>query len=261
MLKKEGRKGQVTIFIIIAIIIVSVGALLYFFVPSIRNSIGTRIENPNDFIDTCVKDKLRESVELVSANGGSIEPEHTVNYKGEEIEYLCYTNRDFVLCSVEQPFLRKHIEEEIYDNIRDVAVECFGDLEKVYRNRGYDVNLEPFEMKVELLPKRVVVTFNSELVLTKGETERYEQFVVFMNNNLYELVGIANSILEKETLSGIAQLDFYRSIYGQINFERNYLADETKIYSLTDRTSGDKFRFASRSLTHGPGIGNIPGIS
>jgi flagellar basal body-associated protein FliL len=49
------KSGQVTIFIIIAIIIVAAGLLIYSFYPQIKTSFGTQQQNPPSFIQSCIE--------------------------------------------------------------------------------------------------------------------------------------------------------------------------------------------------------------
>src|SRR3989338_5247015 len=87
----SNKSGQVTVFIIVAILIVALAAMIYFFMPG--TSVGTEFneKNPNRFIQTCIEDEIERAVELVSLQGGSINPEHFFLYQSNKIEYLCYT--------------------------------------------------------------------------------------------------------------------------------------------------------------------------
>ncbi len=250
----KSKHAQVTIFIIIAIFIVAAGVLIYLFFPQIRSSLGGGIKDPQGFIQGCVEEEIEDAVEMVSLQGGSIEPEHYITYDDLPVEYLCYTNEYYKTCSVQQPMLKEHIESEIKIEIEDVVIACFNSLEENYKNRGYTVNMDPVVTKIELLPKRVVATFDTEITLTKGDVETYDSFRVILNNNLYELVGITQSILEWETTLGNSNPDVYMTIYPDLKVEQDYMSDGTKVYILTDKNNGNEFKFASRSLVFPPGI-------
>jgi hypothetical protein len=106
---------------------------------------------------------------------------------------------------------------------------------------------------VELLPKRVVTSFDYVLTVSRAQTDRYEDFGVILNNNLYELISIANSIIEWEAVSGDVDPKTYMAFYPDLKVEKNLRDDGTYIYILTDRNIGNKFQFASRSLVSLPG--------
>ncbi len=251
----QQKRGQVTIFIIIAVIVVALGVLVYLFYPQIRTTFGIREETPQNYIDSCLNEKIKESVEILSLQGGSIEPENYFSYAGEKVEYLCYTNDYYVPCVVQQPLLKQHIEREIKNYIAEDVVSCFNSLKKNYQKKGYDVSLTSGSTEVELLPEKIVTSFERKLTLTKQETEVYENFDVVLNNNLYELVSIANSIVTSETEIGDTETTAYMNYYHYLKVEKKKQSDGTTIYIITNRDTGNKFQFASRSIVWPPGYG------
>lgn len=254
-MRKGVKKGQITIFIIIALVIVVFGVLIYLFYPQIQAGLGITTQNPNEYIQGCIEEKIEEGIGILSTQGGNIEPGHYILYNNEKIEYLCYTNEYYKTCVVQQPMLNQHIENEIKDYIDEEADKCFDLLVDSYKKKGYTVNLERGEKKVELLPKRVATTFDYSLTLTKGESQTYDSFRVVLNNNLYELVSIANSILKWETTYGDTETTTYMDYYHDLKVEKKKQSDGSTIYIITDRNTESKFQFASRSLAWPPGYG------
>ena len=250
--KMKNKRGQVTIFIIVAVLIIAAVALVFTLSPGLRTKI-TQPENPQEFIQTCLEDTIQEDVELLSLQGGSLEPEFSYQYEGNELQYLCYTKDYYKLCTVQVPFLRENIEEEIKNNIKDDVDICFNLLKETYENKNYQVNSKKGEIKVDLLPNKILTTINSTFTLTKGEdVKKYEKFNVIVNNNLYELVAIAQNIVEWETTYGEAEPDLYMDLYPDLKVEKHPQSDETYIYIITDKNTGNKFQFASRSLAYAP---------
>ena len=249
-MEKRGRwnsRGQVTIFIIIGIIIVAIGFLIYSFYPQIKSAIGGEEKNPSSYIQACLEDEIKDTANKLSLQGGSLSPENYIMFDNSKVEYLCYTNEYYRSCVVQQPMLKQHIESEIKKEIEKDVEFCFASLKSSYEKKGYGVELKSGDRRVELLPKRIVGTFNYSLTLTKGSTEKYDSFVVILNNNLYELVAIANSIIEWETTYGDAEVTTYMTYYPDLKVEKNLRESGEKVYVLTDRNTGNKFQFAVRS--------------
>jgi len=251
----EDKRGQVTIFIIIGIVIIVLGILVYMFYPQIRSGLGFGEDDPSSFIQGCLEKEIENSLELLSLQGGSLEPEHYILYDSEKVEYLCYTGEYYKTCVVQQPMLKRHIEAEVKTGIEERAIECFDNLKKNYLEGDYDAELKEGDIKVELLPKRVLVTLNSGLVLTKDGTETYDSFEVIVHNNIYELVSIANSILKWEADLGDSETTTYMNYYHDLKVEKKKQTDGSTVYILTDRNNGNKFQFASRSVAWPPGYG------
>jgi len=247
------KSGQVTIFIIIGILIVVMGILVYLFYPQIKSTLGFEADNPSAFIQECLEEEIENNLETLSLQGGSLEPEHYIMYDNEKVEYLCYTGEYYKTCVMQQPMLKSHIESEIKEGIEERVTECFDNLKEIYIGKNYVVKLEEGEMNIELLPKRVVATFNHVLTLTKGDSKQYESFRVVVNNNLYELVSITNSILNWEARYGDAETTIYMNYYHDLKVEKKKQSDGSTVYILTDRNTENKFQFASRSVAWPPG--------
>ena len=249
------KKGQVTIFIIIAIAIIGLAVLIFQVVPRTSTTAGASANNPEGFLEICLKERIEDVIETISLQGGNFEPELSILYQSNEISYLCYTSEDFKLCSNQQPLLKRHVESEIKKNIESEAEACFREMKISFEDRGYGVSLSEGVTRVELLPKRVVASFdNYRLTLTKGDTEIHDSFNIILNNNLYEFVGITNSILSWEALYGEAETTIYMTYYRDLKVEKLEQIDGSRVYILTDRNTGSKFQFASRSNAWPPGL-------
>jgi hypothetical protein len=247
------KRGQVTIFIILGIIIVVAGVLVYMFYPQIKATFGFQLENPNAFLQSCLEEDINNAVRTLALQGGSIEPEHYYTYLGNDVEYLCYTNEYYEKCVMQQPLLKRHIELEIKEEIKEEVTDCLTEMERAFKGQGYNVVLRRADYSVELLPKRVVLLSNSSMSLKKEDTVTYSSFSMSVNNNIYELTAISLSILNSEAAYGDAEITTYMNYYPDLKVEKKKESEGTTIYILTDRNTGDKFQFASRSIVWPPG--------
>lgn len=249
-------RGQVTIFIILGIIIVAAGLLVYSFYPQIKSTVSTTEENPPSYIRSCVEDDLKSAVDKVSLQGGSINPDNnSLLYENNKIEYLCYTSEYYRTCIVQQPMLMQHIESELKNAIQNTVDSCFNSMKDSYQKKGYDVTLTPGDENVYLLPQGVIAIFNYTAALTKGgSTDRYDSFSVSLNNHLYDLVTTAESIISFEAVYGAAETTTYMTYYHHLKVEKILRDFYGKVYIITDRDTGDKFQFASRSQMWPPGV-------
>lgn len=241
------KRGQLTVFIIIAVLVVAIVAVVFLVSPGLRGPRAPTAgaESPENFIQICLEDTIKKNVELIASQGGSLEPEFSYMYQGSELQYLCHTGDVYVPCTIQIPFLRNHIENEIEKSIEDEVGSCFNSLREEYR----DSSVTRGDLIVELLPGRISTTINNEFVFTEaGQTERRESFSVILNNNLYELSAIAQNIVGLEVTLGEADVDRYMDIYPWLRAEKYPQTDETNVYILTNKDTGDKLQFASRSF-------------
>lgn len=249
----KNKRGQITIFIIVAVVIVALAVLFYLLAPKIGISPQKESENPSGFIKTCVEEDLGEIIDLVSIQGGSLNPEHYFVFDNVKIQYLCYSGNYYNTCVVQYPLLEESVEEEIKKGIINKVDNCFNSLKQILESDGYGVTIRPGETDVELLPERVVLHLSHEMTLTKDDSKQYDQFDIVLNNNLYELIAIAKSIVSWETTFGDADPRLYMTYYSHIKVEKNLRQDGTNLYTITDRNTGDQFLLASRSVVYPPG--------
>jgi len=248
------KKGQVTLFVILAIIIIVGGVLVFQFAPGIKNSFS-KTTNPNTFMQDCLEDDLIEAVNTIAMNGGSIAPKNTYKKNGIDIGYLCYTNEYNKYCTKEVAFLEEHIESELLIELKPKINSCFNSLKEDFEGRGYAVNINRGTDSVKLFSTDTKIISKTEISLIKGDSKiNTNDISVVYNNNLYQLLGISRSIIEFESIIGEAEPMDYMQLYRGIRVEKQKQTDGTKIYIITNKETGDVFQFASRSLVLSPGI-------
>lgn len=249
MRKMRGKRGQLTLFIIIAIVIVAI--LLIVFYPRVK---GIFVPSaPSMQLESCIGDKLDEAVELVEKRGGSINPVNAIMYDDEKVEYLCYTNQYYQTCVMQQPLLRQHVEREILDYVNLEVRRCVDGLKQDLRKKGYSVSSGAEFISVNIVPNNIEVKVSGFSVV-KGDTgESYDEFVVEKKSELYDLIMLATSILNWEARYGDSDITTYMIYYPNVKVEKYKQEDGSKIYILTSEK--DKFVFASRSISWPGGYG------
>ncbi len=245
MEKGVNKKGQITIFIILALAMVLILFLL-FRGGNFMQFIGGK--SPVTQIQDCVEEAVEEAVDVLALQGGSINPEFYFEYKGDKIDYLCYTDEYYETCVMQKPLLRKSIEEEIENYIDDKVESCFNSVKANLEREGYVVGFGEVENSVDLISGNIFVETKSDLTITKDTTESYKSIKTDVGSKIYELVMIASSIANWEARYGDSETMSYMIFYPSIKVEKKKQGDGTTIYILTDRVSLNKFQFASRSL-------------
>lgn len=248
-----GKKGQVTIFVILGILIVIAGLLIYFFMPNIKSTFTGLETNPETYLQNCIEDDLLDSTLTLAKQGGEFDPQKYYLFEDTKVNYLCYTSNYYDLCVVQQPFLREHFQEELTQAIQPTVDSCFEELKEDYSNRNYDVQMTKGDIQVKILPQRIDLEINNSLSLSKKEVLNYDSFNVVLNNNLYQVLAIMESIVEHESVLGQAETTDFMTLYRNMKVEKLKQTEGTKIYKITDRTTEDVYMFASRSQVFPPG--------
>jgi len=262
----QNKKAQVTIFIIIGIILISIGGLFLLFRSDIiPEGWGGRETNPDSFLESCLEDKIKEAVGIISSRGGYINnPLHkTFEFADESnpynISYLCYTQNYDVPCGNQEPMLIQHLKDEIHNYISNDVDTCFTELENSLYDQGYTVDATSPEFGVELKPKKIIIEIDAEMTLTKTEESlRYENFTITVASMFYDLAIVAYEIVRQEAKPCSIFVSFdhlgFTLLYPQWEIDNPLTENETRIYRIKHEDSEEKFRFAIRGCVIPPGF-------
>ncbi len=249
----KSKFSQVTIFIIIALIIITSIALVFVLFRKSDVTVSPST-NPQEYIEKCIKDYTKEAIKILSEQGGDIKPEGSVMYQGKNITYLCYTANFYKPCVNQRPMLIEHIKKEITKYIEPKIENCFLSLRQELEKKNYIVNYKSMNTKIELQTKKVIVTIERELTTEKNqETRKFKKFKTVVNSPIYDLAKIAMEIVNQEIeYCNFGTLGFMIT-YPQYDI-RKFSIEEGSIYTIREIVSGNKFTFAIRSCKMPPGL-------
>lgn len=245
------KRGQVTLFVIIAVIIVAAVAAI-FLAP--RISFLTGDVEPNSYLKNCIEDDARETMQQLASQGGYAEPENFVSYQDERFVYLCYISESYKPCIVQQPLIKRNFEQEIKKLIEPRARQCYNDLKESYESKGYDVTGTAGELNVSFIPGSLVLEFLSPMTVTKENTQTFTKFSTTLDTEMYALLLTASSIIEFESTLGDSETLLYIQYYPDLSIEK-IKRDGDTLYTLSNVLTEDKFSFATRSLVWPQGYG------
>ncbi len=246
------KRSQITIFIILGIVIIIV-ILVLFFGKSDFASLFL-VKSPVDKIRDCSRESLINGIDILSLQGGVINPVNYYMYKGNKLEYVCYTEESFQKCVMQKPLLKNIIESELENYLKPRIKECLTDVKSSVERSGKTFSYKDPVINVELSPDIVVSDIELELNIKKEDiSESYKNIKANIDSNLYKLVIIAGEIANTEAKYGDADITGFMFKDKKIKVEKIKQGDETKVYILTDRESGKKLMFAVKSIPIPPG--------
>ena len=259
------KGGQLTIFIIVGILIV-VGIALFFFLSTDlgKEIIGRGETNPETFLKSCIEDKTKESVFILSEQGGYIENPLNISFmfEGEgvykEISYLCYNEFVPGVCLVLEGDLKGHLESEIKTYIEKDVITCFDELIRKKEKEADNVRVryEEGDFEVDLESGKIIIDINGELDLTKsGESFILQDFKIIITSGFYELQEVVQQILS-DLVTGqcdISNAGDYSNPkvkvnpYLEITQTKENNIDYISFYTLVHKETGERFRFAVKN--------------
>jgi hypothetical protein len=249
------KRAQVTAYILVALVIVVAAVIIYFLYPRLSQVFSGDAE-PNSFMKTCLGPELDSGLELISKQGGYINPEGYILFENERVKYLCYTAGYYSPCYVQQPLLVSHVEQELSGLLQTKAEECINELKNYYQSRGYEVsggNDAGVDVSIELNGVGVIV--NAPMTFTKETTQSFKTFRFSKQSKIYQLLMTAMSIVDFESTYGNSETTIYMKYYPELQLRKTKLMDGSTVYTVKNVNTDESFTFASRSLAWPGGLG------
>lgn len=248
------KRGQVTIFVIIGLVIII--SIIVFM--TMRIKIFTLInkpsmsENPLRYISDCVEEITKSDIKELLKTGGFANPKINITYKGNNLAVLCYSNLYNTPCTNQEPLLIKGVNEEIKEKILEEVDECFSGLKEDLENKGFSTSSEEIKrLEVRIENDRIIVEIKKPLVIMiNDESKNYEEFKGAINSKTYQLLRAAQELLSEESLTCDSDYVNYQIINPQIRILKSDFDGEYKIYSITSKITMEELNFAIRGCVN-----------
>jgi len=185
------KKGQVTIFIIIAIILIAAVSLYFVLRDKISiQDIPSEIEPVYTNIISCLEETTEEGVEYLALHGGYYEVPKSLSiaYFADNIPYYYLNSRKYV------PSIER-VEGELENYIHNYLSNClnFEDFEE----QGYEIKEGDLLVSVNIKEDKIRTKLDYPLTLKKGEsTKRLREFEIEIDSNVKKLLEVSEEVVD-----------------------------------------------------------------
>jgi len=195
------KRGQVTIFIIVGILIV-VGIILVFI---FQNDLGITNKgntNPNAFIENCVHEVVNPMVGSIISTGGvyytGTNKDEFLEINGTSFSILCNTNKTKTTCISSHPLVITEVERIMALNLKSKIDSCFNQYKNKFPNLQVTGGVLDFNLKLQ--KGFISIKIRKPLTILSGEESTYfENFDTTINSNLFDFLSLANIIVNTES--------------------------------------------------------------
>lgn len=211
------KRGQVTLFVILGLVLVVAIALLVYYKDNLissdnkqeeLSSLSQEEQEIKSLVESCLNDKAKEALTLSGYQGFYVDvPNNNLDYSIYQIPYL-YDNGINKVPSIEI------IEEQLSKYIDENIAECY--------TISQDIEFGNPETKTEIQNDKVLFTLNLPVKLNKGESaSNLNEFNTEVKVRLGELYAIVKTFLDdsekdKLCLSCLLDLSVKNDIYTEV---------------------------------------------
>lgn len=241
------RRGQIGVFVIIAIVIVAI-VIVFVLMRDVRLPGTEERETPQQFFSSCMESAVKPIVAEIADQGGYRNPEGFIVYNETKIPYLCYTSEYFKPCIIQQHDPLGNFEHVLNEVLALEAERCASEFESAFEARGYSVSRADTKVNVSFAPRQLLLEIAAPMTLSRDVSRTYKTFELSYKSEYYELLAIATSILDFESTYGDSETTTYMRYYPDLTIQKTKLSDGSKIYTLSNVVTNERFTFATRSL-------------
>ncbi len=251
------KRGQVTTFMIIGLVIVIVVILIF----ALRQAgigidpqsyLGNKIDVIEREAKACTQEKLEEVSELIGKQGGTINPENYRMHNGYRVNYLCYNIPNAPECLNNMVF-ENEVEKEIEDYLNSEVPSCV-DVESMSEqllNFFPDIEDAEFESSVDIRENGVFVEVSYPVALKRGDKRvELKDFSELIDHPLGKLLDTTYDIVNEEANNGVfLSVPYMIANRGEVEIFVDQKEYPDKIYVLNERNSDYIFQFAIEGET------------
>lgn len=184
-------KGQVSIFVVIGIVIISVIGIGVYFYGGAIGSQDLKFEEVHNYVQNCLEEVSSDSVNFVSSQGGYYVPTNSIYY----YPYLVQVYMDGSKVYVPSKVL---VESQISKYIENNIDSCIGDFNEF---NGLNVSFDGVEVESSIYDSEVKVNSKIFVSVSNGEeSENFEDFdYIVKNTKILDMIELSNFIVEEES--------------------------------------------------------------
>ena len=252
------KRGQVTLFVIIGIVIFAVIALIFYarstiFLPTTPENLREELANVQQQVVSCMDDgdndaaSAKDIIITIGMQGGYLNPGADTYrlYNDTRISYLCYNIPNDDRC-YNRLLTKNQMEEQISSAIVDSLSRCV-DFNILGRFKPYDIISQPPSASVEIGNEAVLVDLNYPIILQSRKSDaRVTSQGIRRSYDmpLGKLYDVSQDIIDFETTVGrFDVLTYMLSKQGRIRiYPLKPYPD--KIYIIKEENNDYVFQFA-----------------
>jgi len=241
------KRGQVTIFIALGIIVLIIFAFLFTLrKPGEKPSkiVATTVtEQVETFLKECLGSRVKEIINGLNNNGGYVNISNKLIYGFRDISL--FLDADYKNYAPQISFIENSLKSEIENN--QTVKKCYEDI-KGFISAGFKVNFTSYNVDIKINDKNIDFDFSQDLILFKETVNEIKTFKISIESELRNFLRIGNdrvnSLINEEDFDLSLTLRNFKNIKGSgfyTKFDKAY--SDYEIFELKSKHN-ETFYFA-----------------
>ncbi|MEA3515026.1 MAG: hypothetical protein U9R34_06105 [Nanoarchaeota archaeon] len=217
------RKGQISTFIILGLVILMVFCFTFYFAYKFHFYYENieDFDNVKNFLDSCISDNIEKEIRLLALKGFDANPHYIADIKNANITLLKKSSLNLVP-SIES------IEKQLEDSLKNRYSKCISDSYNQFR--GIKIEDKNSVFKISINDNDILAEAKLSTKISKGGgSTKYKQFISHKDIRLGYIVSLINASI-------------YQMIEKGYDIEKLELIREDLEVNITRYNSGNIFR-------------------
>jgi len=184
------KRGQISVFIILAIVIL--GAIILFFLAqqniiNLLPGVDAQVKPVYSFVESCIQQTSEDAIQHISENGGYYIPPNNSLFNGIPI----YFNKgETNLLTTQQ------LEQQLSDYMDEMLFFC---TQNFIEFQDFEIQQNQIKTTTEIKENKITFNINYPLSISKEQkTYTFEDFKIEIPANLFKVHQTANQIIEQQ---------------------------------------------------------------
>lgn len=251
----KSKRSQLTVFIILALILVAGVTLVVVVINGIRNNYFF-IGDPESYLQRCMEEAMNlAEKQLIEANGYLNKTDNYIFYRGEKVYYLCKASEYYFPCVNQEPMFLEHLRSEIEVPIKKQVDNCVSNLIKDFEKRGYSVVQNNLSVEVDFFQNEISTILLGQMAISREDENMIIDRVSSRISSPLENFGKISQVIAnyESTLCMFDNVKFSK-VFPSVLIARFVTGEQTKVYTMTDKFSGKEFSIAIKSCDLPAGV-------
>ncbi len=248
------RRGQVTLFIILGIILVVIVGIILFsrqaniYTPATQENLQAKLEAIKNHITDCMDEASQDPINRIAQQGGYLItiPGSYRLWNDTTISYLCWNQANQRAC-MNRMLTKEHMQDQLNIAIKQQIETCLDVQGEADLIQSYDLLLpKDFDVKTAITKSSVLVTLDYPITLKSksGDTKvSKEEFTKTINVPLGDLYEVSQEIVNAEATGFFDSLTYMLSKYSKYTIYTHKPYPDT-LYQIKLREGGYVFQMA-----------------
>jgi hypothetical protein len=250
------KRAQVTFFVIISLVLSFSIIFIFMVLKPELNFLNQKTSSPVEYISNCIEESIiSQEKDFFKSSMPFGETSLLYKYNSKTIPFLCYSTEFYYPCIPQNPLFIEKVRSNMQNKVSRDLSRCILTLKEDYERKGYAFESSDFNLLLIFNELDISYSVKTFVKMTRGdEIVSISKIDGTVYTFLPKLLRTAETIVNYESVFCEFNHITWQGANRDVSISRSRGGDQTKVYSLKSRNSGNELNFAIRTCVLPAGL-------